>query len=134
MKRETTKAKKGTERKYPVIPLNKNITFVEEGKRTTYILGEGVNLDIFEDEKSDYGSLNIYGVVIRVTFREIKKGEKAGNVFVSYPQYKNGSGEYVPYVINYSKELNKAINKALEMHYDGGEFVPVPDEGELPFN
>lgn len=135
MKRATTKPKNGTERKYPVIPLNKNITFVEEGKRTTYILGEGVNLDIFEGDKSDYGSLNIYGVVIRVTFREIKKGEKAGNVFLSYPQYKNGSGEYVPYVINYSKELNEAINKALSMHYDGDGYMKVPDgEDELPFN
>lgn len=138
MKRTTTKAtketaKKATERNYPVFPLNGKISIEKEGKRTTYILGEGVNLDIFEGEKNDYGSLNIYGVVIRVTFREIKKGEKAGNVFVSYPQYKKGNGEYVPYVINYSKELNDAINKALAIHYDGGDFVPVPEDEELPF-
>lgn len=100
---------------------------------TRYQLGEGVTMDICEADDHDYGSLNLYGVVIILSFRLISKGERKGEVFVSYPQYKNKAGEYKPFVTNYSKGLNTSMKAVLKAHYDNEGFVSVEDE-ELPFN
>ena len=118
---------------YPVLPLMdkpERITLEKGGTR--YNLGEGVSLDIYDGDTYDFGSLNVYGLVVSVTFRMISKGERAGEVFVSYPQYKAKDGTYKPYVKNFSKPLNDAIKKALEVHYSEG-FMEVPEGEELPF-
>ena len=130
--KETTKATK-SEATYPVLPLNDNPVFVKLDKGgTRYILGEGVALDIYEGGLYDYGSLNVYGLVVSVTIRMISKGERAGEVFVSYPQYKAKDGTYKPYVKNFSKPLNDAIKKVLEVHYSEG-FMEVSEGEESPF-
>lgn len=133
MKKATTKATTAkatkSEATYPVLPLMdkpERITLEKGGTR--YVLGEGVSLDIYDGDTYDYGSLNVYGLVVSVTFRMISKGERAGEVFVSYPQYKAKDGTYKPYVKNFSKPLNDAIKKVLEVHYSEG-FMEVP-EGE----
>lgn len=117
------RSKISEEKNYPQLPLLEKPVKIESGndKIFRYQLGEGVYIDIIEGEESDYGSLNIYGVSIKLSYREIKKGEKAGTVFASYPQYSVGKGkktEYKPYVINYSKALNDMISEALNMHYE----------------
>lgn len=130
--KETTKTTK-SEANYPVLPLNDKPVSVKLDKGgTRYVLGEGVSLDIYEGDTYDYGSLNVYGLVVSVTFRMISKGERAGEVFVSYPQYKAKDGTYKPYVKNFSKSLNDAIKKALEMNYSEG-FMEAPEDEELPF-
>ena len=131
-KATTAKATK-SEATYPVIPLNdRPVCVIMDKGATRYVLGEGVALDIYEGDTYDYGSLNVYGLVVSVTFRMISKGERAGEVFVSYPQYKAKDGTYKPYVKNFSKPLNDAIKKALEMHYTE-DFMEVPEGEELPF-
>ena len=132
--KETTKATK-SEATYPVLPLKDKPVSVKLDKGgTRYVLGEGVALDIYEGETYDFGSLNVYGLVVSVTFRMISKGERAGEVFVSYPQYKAKDGTYKAHVKNFSKPLNDAIKKALEMHYINQEgFMEVPEGEELPF-
>ena len=100
---------------------------------TRYQLGEGVTMDICEGVVHDYGSLNLYGVVIMLGFREITKGERKGDIFISYPQYKNKAGEYIPFVTNYSKALNASMKAVVKAHYDGDGFLSVEGE-ELPFN
>lgn len=137
MKKATTKATTAKATKsvpnYPVLHLKDNPVFVKLDKGgARYILGKGVSLDIYEGDTYDFGSLNVYGLVVSVTFRMISKGERAGEVFVSYPQYKAKDGAYKPYVKNFSKPLNDAIKKALEMHYSEG-FMEVPEGEELPF-
>lgn len=130
---KATKKTQETKATYPVLPLMdkpERITLEKGGTR--YVLGEGVALDIYEGDTYDYGSLNVYGLVVSVTFRMISKGERAGEVFVSYPQYKAKDGTYKPYVKNFSKPLNDAIKKALEMHYTEG-FMEAPEDEELPF-
>lgn len=88
---------------------------------TRYHIGEGFSLDIVETEKEyDYGSVNVYGLVVKVTYRTISKGEKAGRVFCSLPQVKTKEGEYSPLAILYNKEMREAIDKALAIHYNGG--------------
>lgn len=140
MKRNSNKAtnnKASEEKRYVSIPLWEEKDFKSEVINKTctrYLMGEGVSMDICEGEDSDYGSINLYGVVIKVSFREITKGQRKGEIFVSYPQYKNKAGEYCPYVTNYSKALTSAINAVIKAHYDGDGFVPVPEEEELPFN
>ena len=130
--KETTKATK-SKATYPVLPLNVNPVSVKLDKGgTRYVLGEGVSLDIYEDDTYDFGSLNVYGLVVSVTFRMISKGERAGEVFVSYPQYKAKDGTYKAHVKNFSKPLNDAIKKVLEVHYSEG-FMEVPEGEELPF-
>ena len=132
MKKATAKATK-SEANYPVLPLKDNPVSVKLDKGgARYILGEGVALDIYEGDTYDFGSLNVYGLVVSVTFRMISKGERAGEVFVSYPQYKAKDGTYKSHVKNFSKPLNDAIKKALEMHYTEG-FMEVPEGEELPF-
>ena len=124
------------EKRYVAIPLYaiKDIKSEVVGKTCTrYQLGEGVSMDICEGEEHDYGSLNLYGVVIMLSFREITKGERKGDIFVSYPQYKNKAGEYKPFVTNYSKGLNDSMKAVLKAHYDGDGFLSVEGE-ELPFN
>lgn len=144
MKRNTTSNKatsnKATsnkeEKSYIAIPLYniKDIKSEVISKTCTrYQLGEGVSMDICEGEEHDYGSLNLYGVVIMLSFREITKGERKGDIFVSYPQYKNKAGEYKPFVTNYSKGLNVSMKAVLKAHYDGDGFLSVEGE-ELPFN
>ena len=129
----TTAKTTKTEATYPVLPLNDNPVFVKLDKGgARYILGEGVSLDIYEGDTYDYGSLNVYGLVVSVTFRMISKGERAGEVFVSYPQYKAKDGTYKSHVKNFSKPINDAIKKALEMHYTEG-FMEAPEDEELPF-
>ena len=127
--------KKTSETSYPILPLKDKPVSVKLDKGgARYILGEGVSLDIYEGDTYDYGSLNVYGLVVSVTFRMISKGERAGEVFVSYPQYKAKDGTYKAHVKNFSKPLNDAIKKALEMHYINQEgFMEVPEEEELPF-
>ena len=127
--------KKTSETSYPVLPLKDKPVSVKLDKGgARYILGEGVSLDIYEGHTYDYGSLNVYGLVVSVTFRMISKGERAGEVFVSYPQYKAKDGTYKAHVKNFSKALNDAIKKALEMHYINQEgFMEVPEGEELPF-
>ena len=135
MKRNTT-SNKAEEKSYIAIPLYaiKDIKSEVVSKTCTrYQLGEGVTMDICEGEEHDYGSLNLYGVVIMLSFREITKGERKGDIFVSYPQYKNKAGEYKPFVTNYSKGLNASIKAVLKAHYDGDGFLSVEGE-ELPFN
>lgn len=140
MKRNTTSNKatsnKAEEKNYVAIPLYaiKDIKAEAISKTCTrYQLGEGVSMDICEADDHDYGSLNLYGVVIMLSFRLISKGERKGEVFVSYPQYKNKAGEYKPFVTNYSKGLNASMKAVLKAHYDNEGFVSVEDE-ELPFN
>ena len=138
MKRNTSnKATSNKEEKsYIAIPLYaiKDIKSEVVSKTCTrYQLGEGVSMDICEGEEHDYGSLNLYGVVIMLCFREITKGEHKGDIFVSYPQYKNKAGEYKPFVTNYSKGLNASMKAVLKAHYDGEDFLSVEGE-ELPFN
>ena len=134
MKKANAKATK-SEATYPVLPLNDNPVSVKLDKGgTRYVLGEGVALDIYEGDTYDFGSLNVYGLVVSVTLRMISKGERAGEVFVSYPQYKAKDGTYKPHVRSFSKPLNDAIKKALEMHYinqDG--FMELPEGEELSF-
>lgn len=127
--------KKTSETSYPILPLKDKPVSVKLDKGgARYILGEGVSLDIYEGDTYDYGSLNVYGLVVSVTFRMISKGERAGEVFVSYPQYKAKDGTYKAHVKNFSKPLNDAIKKALEMHYINQEgFMEVPEGEELPF-
>ena len=127
--------KKTSEASYPVLPLKDKPVSVKLDKGgARYILGEGVALDIYEGDTYDFGSLNVYGLVVSVTFRMISKGERAGEVFVSYPQYKAKDGTYKSHVKNFSKPLNDAIKKALEMHYIIQEgFMEVPEGEELPF-
>ena len=139
MKRNTTSNKATSykeEKSYISIPLYdiKDIKSEVVSKTCTrYQLGEGVSMDICEGEEHDYGSLNLYGVVIMLSFREITKGERKGDIFVSYPQYKNKAGEYKPFVTNYSKALNASMKAVLKAHYDGDGFLSVEGE-ELPFN
>ena len=139
MKRNTTSNKATSnkeEKSYIAIPLYaiKDIKSEVVSKTCTrYQLGEGVSMDICEGEEHDYGSLNLYGVVIMLSFREITKGERKGDIFVSYPQYKNKAGEYKPFVTNYSKGLNASIKAVLKAHYDGDSFLSVEGE-DLPFN
>ena len=107
-------------KEYVSIPLYEDgYKIVESGndKVARYQLGEGVYMDICDGEESDYGCLNLYGVVIKVNYRLITKGKRAGEVFISYPQYKNKAGEYNPYVTNYSKALTDAIKAVLTDHY-----------------
>ena len=130
---KATKKTQETKSTYPVLPLNDKPVSVKLDKGgARYILGEGVALDIYEGDTYDYGSLNVYGLVVSVTFRMISKGERAGEVFVSYPQYKANDGTYKAHVKNFSKPLNDAIKKALEVHYSEG-FMEVPEGAELPF-
>ena len=137
MKRNTTsKATNKEEKSYIAIPLYdvKDIKSEVISKTCTrYQLGEGVSMDICEGEEHDFGSLNLYGVVIDLSFREITKGERKGDIFVSYPQYKNKAGEYNPFVTNYSKGLNASMKAVLKAHYDGDGFLSVEGE-ELPLN
>lgn len=132
--KETTKATK-SEATYPVLPLWDRPVGVKMDKGgTRYVLGKGVALDIYEGDTYDYGSLNVYGLVVSVTFRMISKGERAGEVFMSYPQYKSKDGTYKAHVKNFSKPLNDAIKKALEMQYINQEgFMDVPEGEEFPF-
>lgn len=139
MKRNTTSkatSNKAEEKSYVAIPLYaiEDIKAETISKTCTrYHLGDGVTMDICEAEDHDYGSLNMYGVVIMLSFREIAKGDRKGEIFVSYPQYKNKAGEYKPFVTNYSKGLNASMKAVLKAHYDGDGFVSVEGE-ELPFN
>ena len=132
---KATKKTQETKANYPVLPLNDKPVSVKLDKGgARYILGDGVSLDIYEGDTYDYGSLNVYGLVVMVTFRLISKGERAGEVFVSYPQYKAKDGTYKAHVKNFSKPLNDAIKKALKMHYINQEgFMEVPEGEELPF-
>ena len=132
---KATKKTQETKATYPVLPLNDKPAAIKMDKGgTRYVLGEGVALDIYEGDTYDFGSLNVYGLVVSVTFRMISKGERAGEVFVSYPQYKAKDGTYKAHVKNFSKPLNDAIKKALEMHYINQEgFMEVPEGEELPF-
>ena len=138
MKRNTSNKETSNkeEKSYIAIPLYdiKDIKSEVVSKTCTrYQLGEGVSMDICEGEEHDYGSLNLYGVVIMLSFREITKGERKGDIFVSYPQYKNKAGEYKPFVTNYSKALNASMKAVIKAHYDGDGFLSVEGE-ELPFN
>lgn len=136
MKKATVKATVKTtksEATYPVLPLKDKPVSVKLDKGgTRYVLGEGVVLDIYDGDTYDYGSLNVYGLVVSVTFRMISKGERAGEIFMSYPQYKAKDGTYKSHVKNFSKPLNDAIKKALEMHYTVG-FMEIREGEELPF-
>ena len=138
MKRNTSskETNKKEKKNYIPIPLYdiKDIKSEVVSKTCTrYQLGEGVSMDICEGGEYDYGSLNLYGVVIMLSFREITKGERKGDIFVSYPQYKNKAGEYKPFVTNYSKALNDSMKAVLKAHYDGDGFLSAEGE-ELPFN
>ena len=138
MKRNTSNKKTSNkeEKNYISIPLYaiKDIKSEVVSKTCTrYQLGEGVSMDICEGEEHDYGSLNLYGVVIMLSFREITKGKRKGDIFVSYPQYKNKAGEYKPFVTNYSKALNASMKAVIKAHYDGEGFLSVEGE-EVPFN
>lgn len=107
-------------KEYVSIPLYEDgykIVESNNDKVARYQLGEGVYMDICDGEDSDYGCLNLYGVVIKVNYRQITKGKRAGEVFISYPQYKNKAGEYNPFVTNYSKALTDAIKAVLTDHY-----------------
>lgn len=99
---------------------------------TRYQLSEGVLLDICESDNGDYGTLNVYGLAVRVSYREITKGERIGEVFISYPQYKAKDGTYKAFVNSYSKKLNEAIKKALAYHYNDEGYVSVSEDEELP--
>lgn len=139
MKKQTATATKAKD--YVSIQLYEDGYHIVESDSTNvarYQLGDGVYMDICEGEESDYGCINLYGVVIKVNYRQITKGSKAGEVFVSYPQYKNKAGEYKPYVTNYSKPLTEAIKSVLAKHYGwkgdrSEEFMQIDDTFELPF-
>lgn len=81
---------------------------------TRYPLCGGVTLSIYDTDKDyDYGTLNIYGVSINVTFRGGKNG-----MFCSYPSVKTSKGEYSQMVNNFSKAFNSVIKEVLEKHYE----------------
>lgn len=108
-------------RERAIIPMNAEIAVEKVNQNCTrYIIGEGLSLDIVDtDSDTDYGSLNVYGVVVKVTYRTIKNGDRAGRVFASMPSVKTKDGSYNNLVTVYNKDIVKAINRVLGHHYNG---------------
>lgn len=90
----------------------KNVNY--KGNIVKYPLKTGVTLTIVETEnESDYGSLNLFGVSINLSFRNTKKG-----IMAFYPSYKKSNGEYANHVTSYSKSLNDTIKEVVNRHYN----------------
>ena len=86
----------------------------EDGNIVKYPLRTGVTLTIIDnDDDFDFGSLNIFGVSINVTFRDTKKG-----VMMFYPSYKKSINKYANLVTSYSKSLNEIIKSVVSAHYN----------------
>lgn len=86
----------------------------DKGNIVKYPLQTGVTLTIVETEnESDYGSLNLFGVSINMTFRNTKNG-----IMAFYPSYKKSNGEYANHVTSYSKSLNDTIKEVVARHYN----------------
>ena len=61
----------------------------DKGNMVQYPLQTGVTLTIIDtDNDYDYGTLNIFGVSINITFRNTKNGMMA-----FYPSYKKNNGD-----------------------------------------
>lgn len=121
MKKQSAEAVQAQAKERATIPMNAEITVEKVNENCTrYIMGEGLSLDIVEtDSETDYGSLNVYGVVVKVTYRTIKNGERAGRVFASMPSVKSKDGSYNNLVTVYNKDIVMAINRVLCHHYNG---------------
>lgn len=121
MKKQSAEAVQAQAKERATIPMNAEITQVDVNDNCTrYIIGEGLSLDIVEtDSDTDYGSLNVYGVVVKVTYRTIKNGDRAGRVFASMPSVKTKDGSYNNLVTVYNKDIVMAINRVLGHHYNG---------------
>lgn len=121
MKKQSAEAVQAQAKERATIPMNAEIAVEKVNQNCTrYIMGEGLSLDIVEtDSDTDYGSLNVYGVVVKVTYRTIKNGERAGRVFASMPSVKGKDGSYNNLVTVYNKDIVMAINRVLGHHYNG---------------
>lgn len=121
MKKQSAEAVQAQAKERAIIPMNAEIAVEKVNEHCTrYIIGEGLSLDIVEtDSDTDYGSLNVYGVVVRVTYRTIKNGDRAGRVFASMPSVKTKDGSYNNLVTVYNKDIVSAINRVLGHHYNG---------------
>lgn len=87
----------------------------------TFFLDSTTVLRILDCDEFANATLSVNNVAITLRIINGKNG-----AFVSYPQYKNGKGEYVPLVTNYNKDMNEIIKKIVSAIYD--------DNNELPFN
>ena len=86
----------------------------EKGNMVQYPLQQGITLTIIDsDNDCDFGSLNLFGVSINMTFRSTKNGMMA-----FYPSYKKSNGEYANLVTSYSKSLNEIIKAVVSAHYN----------------
>ena len=86
----------------------------EKGNMVQYPLQTGVTLTIIDtDNDYDFGSLNLFGLSINMTFRSTKNGMMA-----FYPSYKKSNGEYTNLVTSYSKSLNEIIKSVVSAHYN----------------
>ena len=86
----------------------------EKGNMVQYPLQQGITLTIIDsDNDYDFGSLNLFGVSINMTFRSTKNGMMA-----FYPSYKKSNGEYANLVTSYSKSLNEIIKAVVSAHYN----------------
>lgn len=121
MKKQSAEAVQAQAKERATIPMNAEIAVARVNQNCTrYIIGEGLSLDIVDsDSDTDYGSLNVYGVVVKLTYRTIKKGERAGRVFASMPSVKSKDGTYNNLVAVYNKDILSAINRVLGHHYNG---------------
>ena len=86
----------------------------DDGNIVKYPLQTGVTLTIIDtDNNYDFGTLNMFGVSINITFRNTKNGMMA-----FYPSYKKSNGEYANLVTSYSKSLNEIIKAVVSAHYN----------------
>ena len=84
-------------------------------KFTKYTLYNGIELVIVDTDRDyDFGSLKMFGLSVKVTFRETKNGYR-----MLYPSYEKINGDYVNLVTSFNKDLNDIVNKILEYHYKG---------------
>ena len=86
----------------------------EKGNMVQYPLQTGVTLTIIDtDNDYDFGSLNLFGLSVNMTFRSTKNGMMA-----FYPSYKKSNGEYSNLVTSYSKSLNEIVKSVVSAHYN----------------
>lgn len=82
-------------------------------KRTDIPLGKGVTMSIFESSKDyDFGSINVFGFSINVTYRNGKNG-----MFLSFPSVKTAKGDYSNLVSCFDKDFHALAREVLEAFY-----------------
>lgn len=87
----------------------------------TFTIDKDIVLTILDCDEFANATLRVCGIAVTLRIINGKNG-----AFVSYPQYKNNKGEYVPLVTNYNKDMNEIIKKIVSAIYD--------DSNEVPFN